>query len=74
MVHPDFTLSVAKGDGGAVVITWPAQAAASYDVIGAGSVTDTFTNVATGLTFPDGSGTYSVPAASSFGLYRVVTP
>jgi hypothetical protein len=74
VVHPNFTLSVAKGTGGTIVISWPTQSAAAYDVLGAGSVTDTFTNVATGLTFPGGSGSYEVPAAAALGIYRVVTP
>jgi hypothetical protein len=31
--------------------------------------------VATGLTFPGGSGSYTVPAATQgLGVYRVVTP
>jgi hypothetical protein len=74
-VHPAFTLSVAKGAGSTVVITWPAQAAATYSVLGAGAVTASFTNVATGLTFPGGAGSYTVPAATQgLGVYRVVTP
>jgi hypothetical protein len=56
--HPPFTLSVAKGDAGAVIITWPAQTTATYSVLGSGAVTGPFTNVATGLSFPSGSGTY----------------
>jgi hypothetical protein len=74
VVHPNFILSGAKGPGGTLLITWPAQSGARYDVLGAGSVTDTSTNVATGLTFPGGAGSFEVPAAARLGIYRVVTP
>ena len=72
--HPPFTLSVAKGEGGAVVIAWPAQTTATYSVVGAGEVTGPFTNVVSGLTFPSGSGSYTVPGNGGLGVYRVVTP
>lgn len=72
--HPAYSVVAAKGAGSTLVLTWTAQPAATYSVVGSDAVTGPFTNVVTGLSFSSGEGTYTVPASGSAGFFRVVTP
>ena len=74
VTHPPYSLLAAKGAGSTLVINWTAQPTATYSVLGAATVTNSFTNIVSGLSFPSGSGTYTVPASAAAGFYRVVTP
>ena len=74
VTHPPYSILAAKGAGSTLVLTWTAQSTSTYSVLGAATVTNVFTNVVSGLSFPGGSGTYTVPATEAAGFYRVVTP
>ena len=74
VTHPPYSLLAAKGAGSTLVINWTAQPASTYSVLGAATVTNVFTNIVSGLSFPSGNGTYTVPASDTAGFYRVVTP
>ncbi len=74
VTHPPYSLLAAKGAGSTLVINWTAQPSATYSVLGAATVTNSFTNIVSGLGFPSGNGTYTVPASDTAGFYRVVTP
>jgi hypothetical protein len=62
--------------GSAPQITWSAVAQTySYSVLAASALTGPFTNIATGLKFPDANGTYTDPSAGGQQrFYRVTSP
>lgn len=74
VTHPPYSILAAKGAGSTLVLTWTAQPTSTYSVRGAATVTNVFTNIISGLSFPSGNGTHTVPATDAAGFYRVVTP
>ncbi len=74
VTHPPYVVAAAKGAGSTLVLTWVAQPAATYSVLGSAAVTGPFTNIVSGLSFSSGDGTHTVQASEAAGFYRVSAP